>query len=70
MKLDMDDSALDVEVTRGVEGRLPDIWLTWEPVRFVTFVEERWIIRLTIDEARELAGLLIAAANTARQDDL
>lgn len=53
MKLDMDDSTLDVEVTRGVEGHPPDIWLTWE---------RRWLIRLTIDEARELAGLLIAAA--------
>jgi len=52
---------LDVHVTRGVEGRPPDIWLTVgaDIVRPV-------IVRLTIDEALLLGNrLLVAAAEAA-----
>lgn len=51
---------IDIHVTYGVEDRPPDIWLQVD-----SDLIRRTIVRLTIDEARELARLLTDAADTA-----
>jgi hypothetical protein len=49
---------IDVIITRDVAGYWPDIWLRAHPVT----------IRLTNDEARELAQALLFAAEQAREN--
>ena len=57
-------STVDVMVTRGVEGRPPDVWL-----RLLSERTSPMLVRLTIDEARELANLLLFEANRARENN-
>jgi hypothetical protein len=61
MKIAHDDSDLNVIITRGVAGYAPDIWLRWLSALPMT-------VRLTIDEARELAQALLFAADQAREN--
>lgn len=65
---------IDVHVTRPVEGRQPDIWLTTSldrsRVRVVLGdITRPTIIALTPAEARELALLLNEAAEQTEQRD-
>jgi hypothetical protein len=54
------NSDLNVIITHGVAGYSPDIWLRWGTTHPIT-------IKLSIDEARELAQALLAAADQARE---
>ncbi len=60
MKITSIDSDLNVIVSRGVAGYAPDIWLRWGTAHPMT-------VRLSIDEARELAQALLLAADQVRE---
>jgi hypothetical protein len=51
VKIASDNSDIDVMVTRGVDGRPPDIWLRWLSVE-----ANPMIVRITIEEARAIAA--------------
>jgi hypothetical protein len=53
----------DVIITRDVDGYWPDIWLRW-----MAGTAHPTTIRLSNDEARELAQALLFAAEQAREN--
>jgi hypothetical protein len=58
MKIVYNDSAIDVYLTRGVEGSRPDLW-------FIAWAIGARPCHLTAAEAREFARLLVEAADDA-----
>jgi len=66
VKIASDNSDIEVMVTRGVEGRPPDIWLRWLSDMGTA---GPMLVRITIDEARELANLLLLKVNNAHESD-
>jgi hypothetical protein len=63
MKIDCGNSDLNVIITRNEAGYSPEIWLCWRGEIALTMT-----IRLTADEARELAQALLCAADQAQEN--
>ena len=63
MKIASNNSDLNVIITRGVAGYSPDIWLRW-----MAGTAHPMTVRLSNDEARELAQALLFAADQAREN--